>query len=164
MDTRRMAKAIRISPLLAAALIVVFAGTSLATAPSNFNPTPLSRGTFAGPVNLNTGAVEFETEGAVDFVTATVTLDAPASSGWHAHPGVVLVTVLSGSLVHYDALCVATVYDAGSAFVESGDAPGLVRNESTTTPAVVYVTYIVPTETPKDGLRIDQDNPGCPQS
>jgi hypothetical protein len=150
------------SPLLALALIVVFAGTVLATASSGFHPTPLSRGTLSESVHYNTGAVKFQTKGAVDFVTVTVNFDAPGSSGWHAHPGVVLVTVKSGSLVEYDANCKATVHPAGSAFTESGDEPGLVRNESTETPAVVYVTYLVPAGT--TALRIDKLNPGCSQN
>ena len=158
-----MHKAVR-SPLLALALIVVFAGTVLATGASGFHPSILSRGTLSEPVHFNTGEVKFQTKGSVDFVTATVNFDAPGSSGWHAHPGVVLVTVASGSLVVYDDHCSATVHAAGSAFTESGDDAGLVRNESTTTPAVVYVTYLVPAGTPNSGLRIDKDNPGCPQS
>jgi quercetin dioxygenase-like cupin family protein len=152
------------SPLLALALIVVFAGTVLATAASGFHPTLLSRGTLSEPVHFNTGAVKFETKGSVDLITQTVTFDAPGSSGWHAHPGVFFVTIASGSVVHYDADCTATVYAAGSAFAESGDDALLVRNESTTIPAVIYVTLIVPTGTLPADVRIDKANPGCPQN
>jgi len=166
MKRRTMRKAIR-SPLLALALIIVFAGTVLATTARNFGPpTLLSRGTLSESVHFNTGAVKFQTKGSVDFVTQTITIGAPGSSGWHGHAGVVLVTVASGRLVHYDADCSATEYGpgapAGSSFVESGATdPALVRNESTTTPVVVYVTWIVPAGTTP--LRIDRDNPGCPQ-
>ncbi|MBA2381610.1 MAG: hypothetical protein H0V73_05805 [Chloroflexi bacterium] len=158
-----MLKALR-SPLLALALIVAFAGTVLATGASHFGPpTLLSRGTLSGPMHVNTGAVKFQTKESTDFVTQTITFGAPGSSGWHAHKGIALVTVASGSLVHYDADCAATTYAAGSSFVESGtDVAALVRNESTTTPAVVYVTWIVPAGT--TALRIDMDNPGCSQS
>jgi hypothetical protein len=38
----------------------------------------------------------------------------------------------------------------------------MVRNESETTPAVNYVTFIVPAGT--TALRIDKANPGCPQN
>ncbi len=158
-----MRKAIR-SPLLALALIVVFAGTVLATDSRGFQSSVLSRGTLSEPVHFNTGAVKFQTKGSVVFVTATATFAAPGSSGWHAHPGVVLVTVVSGSLVEYAADCSSTTYGAGSAFTESGNNAGLVRNESTTTPAVVNITFIVPTGTPNSGLRIGKDNPGCPQN
>lgn len=150
------------SPILASILVIAFAGTALATPASNFVGTLTSRATLGDDVHLNTGAVKFQTKGPVDFVTATVNVAAGGSSGWHSHPGVVLVSVVSGSLSFYDEHCVATVHGAGSSFVESGDAPGLVRNESTTTPAVVYATYLVPAGTTV--LRIDQANPGCPQS
>jgi len=161
MQGKSMRKAIR-SPLLALALIVVFAGTVLATAASGLTLTTLSRGTLSEPVHFNTGEVKFQTKGSVDVVTLTITQVAPGSSGWHAHPGVVFVTVASGSVVKYDANCTATAYAAGSAFTEAGDNAVLVRNESTTTAAVLYVTEIVPAGT--TALRIDKPNPGCPQN
>jgi hypothetical protein len=74
------------------------------------------------------------------------------------------VTVASGSLVVYDEHCLGTVHTAltaSSAFTESGDEPGFVRNESTTTPEVSNVTYIVPAGTPNSGLRIDRVAPAC---
>jgi hypothetical protein len=44
----------------------------------------------------------------------------------------------------------------------AGNDPFVAHNESTTTPIVVYVTYIVPAGT--TALRIDKPNPGCPQN
>jgi quercetin dioxygenase-like cupin family protein len=159
-----MRKAIRI-PLLALVLSFVVGGTVLATAASGFHPTILSRGTTIERVHAKTNAVDLKLKKKhVDIVTATVTIDPLGSSGWHSHPGVVLVTVVSGSLVFYDEHCRPSVHPAGSAFVESGDDAGLVRNESTTTPAVVNVSQIVPAGTPNTGLRIDKPNPGCPQT
>lgn len=150
------------SPLVALALVLALAGTALATGASGLSPTTFSRGTVNDRVHFNTGAIKFQTKEATDLVTQTITFGAPSTSGWHAHPGVVLVTVASGSLVRYDESCAATVYPTGSAFVESGDHAGLVRNESSTTPAIVYVTYIVSAGT--TALRIDKPNPGCSQS
>ena len=149
-------------PLPALALSLLVAGTALATAASGFSPTALARGTMSGSVQFNTGEIKLQTKGSSDFAMATVTILPLGSSGWHSHPGVVLVTVKSGSLVFYASDCSATTHSAGTSFVESGDLAGLVRNESTTTNAVVYVTYIVPAGAP--ALRIDQANPGCPQS
>jgi quercetin dioxygenase-like cupin family protein len=161
---KNMRKVIRIS-MLALALSVVFGGTVFATVANNgFHSTILSRGTISERVHADTHAVKLKTKGAVAVVTATATFEPLGSSGWHAHPGVVLVTVVSGSVVVYNEDCEATVQAAGSAFVESGGDAGLVRNESTTTPAVVNVTYIVPAGTPNTGLRIDKANPGCPKS
>ncbi len=155
-----MRKALR-SPLFAVGLVIVFAGTALATVASGLTPTTLSRGTVTEKVHFNTGEVKFQTKADVDLVTQTITFAAGSSSGWHAHPGVVLVTIASGSLVRYDGNCSATTYTAGSArsaFVESGDHSGLVRNE-TASAAVVYVTYVVPKGT--TALRIDKANPNC---
>ena len=157
-----MSKAI-ISALLVVALSVMFAGTALATlANGGFHPTLFTRGTLSESVHFNTGAVKFQTKGSVDVAEATVTIDPLGSSGWHEHPGVVLVTVKSGTVTFYDQNCSPTIHATGSTFVEvAGDGPGLAHNESTTIPAVVYVTYLVPTGA---ALRIDVPNPGCPQS
>ena len=152
------------SPLLALALVVVFAGTVLATASSDFHGTIVSRGTIDASVHYNTGAVKFETKGSVEIVTATVSIDPLGYSGWNSHPGVVLVVVVSGSIVVYDENCVGTAHaanSASSAFTESGDEPVFVRNESATTPQFSNVTYIVPAGTPNSGLRIDRAAPSC---
>ena len=156
-------KAIR-SPLAALAPMVIFAGTALATGASGFHGTILAHGTNATTVKINEGDIKLQTKAAVDIVSATVTIDPLGSSGWHSHPGIVLVTVAAGTVSFYQADCSVEVHATGTSFVESDGDTGLARNESATTPAVVYVTYIVPAGTPNSGLRIDQANPGCPQS
>jgi quercetin dioxygenase-like cupin family protein len=163
MNAASIHRAIR-SPLLAVVLVTLFAGTALATAANGFHGTILAHGTNAPTVQINDGDIKFQTKAAVDFVEATVTIDPLGSSGWHSHPGIVLVTVASGSVSFYAADCSVIVHPAGTSFVESDGDTGLARNESATTAAVVYVTYIVPAGTPNSGLRIDQANPGCPQS
>ena len=158
-----MHKAIRI-PLLAAFMIVLVAGTVLATTGSGLSPASPSRGIVTERVHFNTGEVKVQTKAPVAIVTQTIAFAAPSTSGWHAHPGVVLVTVTAGSLTRYNRNCSPTVYPAGSAFIESGDHAGLVRNESTTIAAAVSVTYLVPEGVLNTQLRIDKPNPGCPQS
>ena len=156
----RMRKAIR-SPLLVLAFTVAFAGTALGAHSSGFRPTPLARGTLNEPVHYNAGEVKFQTKDPVDFVHVTLTVDPLGTSRWHTHPGVVLITVKSGTLTRYYADCSFDVYSAGSSFTEGGDHAGLVRNESTTEPAVTYITYVVPAGT--TALATDKPNPGCPQ-
>ena len=83
------------------------------------------------------------------------------SSGWHHHPGLVLVVVRSGTVTFYDKKCRAEVHNAGDAFVESSDSPGLAKNRGTTD-AVVEATFIVPTSTDRAAptpLRIDDPQP-----
>jgi quercetin dioxygenase-like cupin family protein len=78
------------------------------------------------------------------------------STGWHHHPGVVMVSVDSGTVTEYDDDCHANVIQAGQGFVESHDEVHLVRNEESV-PAVLYATFINPTKMPT--LRIDDPQP-----
>lgn len=161
MTTRKSRRAVR-GTLFALTLIGVFAGTALATPANQFVGTPLAKGTMSGTVQRNVGDIKFQTKGAVVFNVASVAVAAGGSSGWHSHPGVVLVTVKAGAITFYDQNCNPTVHPAGTSFIESdGDGPGLARNEGATD-ALVYVTYIAPADTTV--FRIDQGNPGCPQS
>ena len=148
--------------LVALSLAGALAGTALATPANQFVGTPLAKGTLATAVQLNLGDVKFQTKGPVVFNVATVTVAPGGSSGWHSHPAMVLVTVKQGAITFYDLNCVPTVHPAGTTFIETElDGPGLARNEGATD-AIVYVTYIAPADTTV--FRIDQGNPGCPQS
>ena len=159
MTNRKLRSALR-SPLLALVLVAVFAGTAVATTASGFTATLLARGTISGPVKFNVGEVKLQTKADVDVASATVTIIPGGSSGWHTHPGIVIVTVKlgGGSVTFYDANCVPTVHGPGSVFIETAeDGPGLARNEGSTN-AVVYVTYLVPAGA---ALRNDELSPGC---
>ena len=145
---------------LSVALGIVFAGTVLATPGSGLTPSTPFRGALGASIHVNIGDVKFQTKGAVDLVDRTITFAAGATSGWHSHPGIVLVVVASGSLVRYHADCSSEIISTGQGFVESGDDPGLVRNEGTVE-AITYVTFIAPAGTAIADLRINQGNPGC---
>ena len=106
--------------------------------------------------------IEFETKGPVAINTVMITVKPGGSSGWHSHPGFVLVTVKQGAVTFYDTACSPTVYPAGASFVESvDDGPGLARNEGTID-YIAYATFVAPPGT--TAFRIDESNPGCPQS
>ena len=162
MTNRKLRSALR-SPLFALVLVAVFAGTAVATTASGFVGTVLSRVTMSEPVHFNTGAVKFQTKAAVDVATATVNVIPGGTSGWHTHPGIVIVSVKSGSITFYDQTCAGTVHAAGTAFVEAaGDGPGKAVNASATDPAVLYVTYVVPTGAAlRIDVPIDEAPPGC---
>jgi hypothetical protein len=90
-----------------------------------------------------------------------------SSSGWHTHPGPVLVTVVSGAMTLYDGTdktCTGVTYTAGHGFVDPGFGHGhLARNEGSE-PAVVYATFILPPDA-GDTLQIPAPaNPNCPAS
>ena len=62
------------------------------------------------------------------------------SSGWHVHPGLHSVVVLSGTLTFHDERCQRHDVGPGDAYV-GGDRPHLVRNE-TSEPVTYVVTYV----------------------
>jgi hypothetical protein len=66
-------------------------------------------------------------------------------SGWHHHPGIVIVTVASGDVTFTNSDCSSTTYGpglpAGSVFVEGGDDPG---QASSAGGATVYATFVAP--------------------
>lgn len=81
-----------------------------------------------------------------------------AFSGWHAHPGYLTATVVSGQVVRYGTDCSAQTFTAGQSFYETGAKTFIVKNESNAD-AVVMVTFVVPGGTPTTGLRVDKPQP-----
>jgi quercetin dioxygenase-like cupin family protein len=147
--------------LLVAVGVTVLAlavGAAMATPPSGQTATPLTRATL-GIFEAGNDGIEVESERrSADIAIAKVVLQPGGSTGWHHHPGVTLVSVSSGIVTEYDEDCDTSVYTAGEGFVESNDKVHLVRNKGNVK-AVLYATFIVPTSTPPDGLRIDEPQP-----
>ena len=146
---------------LAVVISLTVAGTALATMPSGIVVTTFVRAPLAGNepnggVKASADHIRLHTKGATDVAMQTITSPPGGSSGWHSHPGVVLVAVQSGTVTLYDQDCHATQYGPGQSFVEVGDDPSLVRN-NTTSNAVLYVTLIVPSSA--TSLRIDKPQP-----
>ena len=143
---------------VAVTVLAVFVGAALATTPKGVTPTPLTRATL-GKFEAHNDGIEVESQRtSADFALAKVVIEPGGSTGWHHHPGVALVAINSGTVTEYDAKCEKSVYKAGKGFVESNDEVHLVRNHGNVK-AVLYVTFIVPTKTPADGLLIDDPQP-----
>jgi quercetin dioxygenase-like cupin family protein len=94
-----------------------------------------------------------------EVVTQQATFNPGATSGWHTHPGYLTATVVSGEVTRYATDCSSQTFDAGQSFYETGAKTFVVKNQSTSTPAVVMVTFVVPGGTPTTGLRIDEQQP-----
>jgi quercetin dioxygenase-like cupin family protein len=138
--------------------VVVLVGSAFAAAPGP-NIDFVARSTL-GSLDASNNGVEVNRDRSADHVVAGITFPPGSSIGWHKHPGVVLVTVVSGSLQHVDANCERETFHAGEGFVEEGDVH-LARNVGDKN-AVVYATWIIPTRTAADGLTIPKDAPkGC---
>jgi hypothetical protein len=154
------------------------------TVASGFVSTAVARGN-AGAFDIRSTdgfVVEIKAKDNTDIAVSNVVVAPGGTSGWHSHPGPVLVIVKTGTITFYRAgkhggqngdhengdnrrnapTCSRTDYPAGSAFVEV-PAPGhvmLAKNEGSIE-ATVTATYFAP---PGAALRIDQDAPGgnCP--
>jgi quercetin dioxygenase-like cupin family protein len=100
-----------------------------------------------------------------DVVTAQNTVAPGGFSGWHSHPGTVVVVVQSGELTLFSERvrggeCTVHTYTAGQVFLEQPrDEQNAVNNG--TVPAVVAVTFF---NVPHGGSnRIERTDPGnCP--
>jgi quercetin dioxygenase-like cupin family protein len=137
--------------------------TPSATTPSGetatpVTATPITRATL-GKIKAENDHIKVESvPGSADIAIVKVVIEPGGSTGWHHHPGVVLVPVKSGAVSEYDAECHKTVYKAGKGFVESNGAVHLVRNDGNVD-AVLYATFLIPTGTPPDGLTIADPQP-----
>jgi quercetin dioxygenase-like cupin family protein len=141
-----------------AVLALLVVGVALATPPSGVTATPLMRATLGEIKAKNDGIKVQSVPGSADVALVKLNIEPEGTTGWHHHPGVVLVSVASGSVTEYDEQCEQTVIQAGEGFVESRDEVHLVHNEGNVA-AVLYVTFIVPTITPPTGLTISDPQP-----
>ena len=163
------------------AALGVFGGIALATPPSGVTNPPWSPviGTFENGIDataktaLDPGhsthfwQIRISAKGATDVHVLENIIAPGGTFGWHSHPGPSLVIVRSGTLSVYHAPdCVPEEFGPasphGSTFVDQGQDLHMVRNNSTTETADVYVVSFLPKGF---GRRIDEPNPNpsiCP--
>ena len=132
------------------------------TAAVGFVGTPIGRGNL-GTFNIHSKAdgydVQLKSHDNTDIAVSTIAIAPGGHSGWHTHPGPVLVVVKTGEVTFYhgdDRACSPTRYPAGTAFVEEGGRVGIARNEGAVE-ATTVVTFFVPAGGP---TRLDAAAPG----
>jgi quercetin dioxygenase-like cupin family protein len=147
---------------------VALFGAALLATPGNgylFNVV-VNRATATRPLHViggdNGWFASLVTNRPADFVVQDVSLAPAGYSGWHSHPGPVLITVKTGTATWYEPSgdrCRKFVYPTGSAFVEAPNVVHAVQNEGAEDMELIN-TYIVPVGVP---TRTEEDNPGtCP--
>jgi quercetin dioxygenase-like cupin family protein len=162
-------KTMRVKVTLAVGILVLFSVAVWATPGSGFLfNTILNQGQAPGAIHSDAVGqasdgsfwhLQLKTEGAPsDFIVQDVALAPGGYSGWHSHPGPVLITVKEGTASWYDADCGLHTYTTGMAFIEDGGANHFVRNESATENLRLVNTFIIPTGAPR---RIDELAPPC---
>lgn len=87
--------------------------------------------------------VEVETDGPSNFIVQDVIFGPGGTTGWHKHPGVLLLSLTadSGSVDWYDANCKKHVYNASDSWTEGTSVHDVVNNSAVN--AHFVVTYIV---------------------
>ena len=137
--------------------VLAIAAIAVATPSSGFNTALLARASLAERLKIQTHPNEI-----TDIVVQSVAIEPGGQSGWHYHPGPIVVAVKSGTITLYsgdDPTCTPRLVAAGAAFIEEPGHVHLARNEGTTTEQHVS-TYILPMGAP---TRVDAANPGnCP--
>lgn len=110
-------------------------------------------------IQWNSDRVKFQTKGATDIRVQKIVVGAGGYSGWHHHPGIVIVTVASGDLTFTHSDCSSRTYGPNEVFVEGGDEPGQASSENG---ATLYVTFVAPDNA---GFRVNDHDftpPSCP--
>ncbi|MEO5704045.1 MAG: cupin domain-containing protein [Candidatus Limnocylindrales bacterium] len=138
-------------------------GIAAATPGSGAAGTILSVGTLPAGVKLKTPALKLSTRDDVQVVTQTIKIVPGGHTGWHSHPGPVIVTIAAGTMTFYDAddpTCSAGTYATGDSFVDRGGGHVHIARNEGTVDLVLYATYLIPVGA---GIRTDIPNPGtCP--
>ena len=99
-----------------------------------------------------------DTEGASNVIQQEVRFLPGGTTGWHRHPGLVVLTLAadSGSVEWYDAKCGKTTYHAGDSWTEGTKLHDVVNRSAID--AHFLVTYIVAKDIPQ---RTDEPAPKC---
>src|SRR5688500_18996684 len=111
------------------AAIVALGGIALATPGSSVTAGPLTRSSFIDKVDFK---FKFDSPDGhkhvahlgdpSEVITQEITIAPGGHTGWHSHPGPVLVQIKSGTLTYFsaDAPCAALSYSAGQSFMDPG--------------------------------------------
>ena len=145
-------------------LLGVVAGVALATPGIGVLSAPVqARGTIAERLNVHSNAgVKLQTKDGLDVVTQQIVIAPGGTTGWHSHPGPVLVTIKSGEMtIVYadDATCQGRVYGPGESFVDRGDEFVHTALNRGSANLEFWATYLVP-GAPGSPARLDAPAPG----
>jgi quercetin dioxygenase-like cupin family protein len=117
-----------------------------------------TRGHLAIPASDEDFGVVLVTDGSSNVVQQEVKFSPGGTTGWHTHPGIVILTLAadSGPIDWYDSKCGRTVYKAGDSWTEGTKLHDVVNHG--TSDAHFFVTYVVAAGVNK---RTDEAAPRC---
>jgi len=118
-------------------------------------------GKLKGANQQNSDRVKFQTKGDAAVRVQKLTFSPGGFTGWHHHPGIVIVTVQSGTIQMMHSDCSTHEYGQGlphgSVFVEGEQR---VHEASSAGGAVVFATYVAP-NADAPVFRVENDPPMC---
>ncbi len=127
-----------------------------------FTGAPVGRGnvgTLHIKAKANGYGVDLKAKDDTDILVTNLAVAPSGHSGWHSHPGPVLVIVKTGTMTHYDGndpTCTGKSHPAGTVFVEEGGNVHIARNEGAVEATMVATSFL-----PAGGPgRIDEAAPG----
>ena len=158
--------------LVLAAIVAALSAVGVAAAltPSSLVSSVIfARASFADQTDIKfkikgQGQEVINVNNAGDTVMQKIVILPGGHTGWHSHPGPVVVLVGSGQMSFYDGddpSCTARTYAAGKAFVDSGQGHVHIARNEGSVPLELYVTYfdVTPGVPPPHAFRIDAPNP-----
>jgi quercetin dioxygenase-like cupin family protein len=170
---RRIATGVKGRQLALAAIVAAFSAVGVAAA---LTPAQLvsgvifARASFADQTDIkfkikSAGQEVVNVNNAGDTVMQKIIIAPGGNTGWHSHPGPVVVLVASGQMSFYDGedpTCTARTYSAGQAFVDSGQGHVHIARNEGIVPLELYVTYfdVTPGVPAPGAFRIDAPSPG----
>ena len=150
------------------AATTVIGGLALATPVLKLASPLFSTGTISAATDAH-GVTSVPDADNDAYFNARLTTDGPSTvtlqdaafapggqNGWHSHPGIVIVTLISGSIEWFDANCNRKVYNAGDSWTE-GSQTHAFRVLGTTGIHSTAV-FIIAKDQP---YRIDKPAPAC---
>ena len=103
--------------------------------------------------------LQIQAQGSTDLYVQKLTLAPFGYSGWHSHPGLLIGTVVSGTIDFFDADCRKTTLKEGDVFQENNQTHAIINNGPQQ--AELSITYLI-----KHGAarRIEASAPVCAPS
>ena len=158
----RLIRALRMGLSFVVWCSLLLPGTAIATDPSGVvSNVILGQGVTTDPVHEpirqgDSWSVNLDVSAPSDFYFQDLVVAPGGRTGWHSHPGLLMIAIKEGSIDFYDKDCRKRSFSAGQSFTESAD-PHNAFNTGTAN-ARLLVFYIIKKGEPR---RIEQAQPAC---
>ena len=156
-----MVSSLHVKCVAAVAATAIAGSVAYASPPSNWSGQLLVAAHFTETALINSERIKFQTKEPTDTQAVKLTWGANGNSGWHHHPGMVIVQVASGLINVTRVLrgqCETTVYGVGSPNGSTFTEGEAMHVGTSAAGAVAYATAIIKAGAPG---RIDDEVPAC---